>query len=169
MSVMLFSWSMQKCQNSTLTVTYPIISLEPGSAQSWQNCNRSHSLSLLFGRTEHGSRSLPKLRRRRVLMALTRKLTTKDGRTFYEISVSRGRRKSRLTRRWYPPDGWSRKAIKRELTSVAAEFERQSDTGRSSAAQSSGSGPRWRRRRPQKSSPSASMGNGCSCPPKLSL
>lgn len=62
-------------------------------------------------------------------MASTRKLTTKDGRIFYEISVSRGRGKSRLTRRWYPPDGWSRKAIERELASVAAEFERQSDTG----------------------------------------
>ena len=62
-------------------------------------------------------------------MASTRKRTTKDGRTFYEISVSRGRSKSRLTRRWYPPDGWSRKAIERELAAVAAEFERQSDTG----------------------------------------
>ena len=62
-------------------------------------------------------------------MASTRKLNTKDGRIFYEISVSRGRGKSRLTRRWYPPDGWSRKAIERELTAVAAEFERQSDAG----------------------------------------
>ncbi len=62
-------------------------------------------------------------------MASTRKLTTKDGRVFYEISVSRGRGKSRLTRRWYPPKGWSRKAIERELTAVAAEFERQSDAG----------------------------------------
>ena len=62
-------------------------------------------------------------------MASTRKLTTKDGRIFYEISVSRGRGKSRLTRRWYPPNGWSRKAIERELVAVAAEFERQSDNG----------------------------------------
>lgn len=62
-------------------------------------------------------------------MASFRKLTTKGGRIFYEISVSRGRGKSRLTRRWYPPDGWSRKAIERELAAVAAEFERQSDTG----------------------------------------
>lgn len=62
-------------------------------------------------------------------MASTRRLTTKDGRIFYEISVSRGRGKSRLTRRWYPPDGWSRKAIERELAAVAAEFERQSDAG----------------------------------------
>ena len=62
-------------------------------------------------------------------MASYRKLKTKDGREFYEISVSRGRGKARLTRRWYPPDGWSRKAIERELAAVAAEFERQSDTG----------------------------------------
>lgn len=62
-------------------------------------------------------------------MASYRKMSTKDGRTFYEISVSRGRGKSRLTRRWYPPDGWSRKAIERELAAVAAEFERQSDAG----------------------------------------
>ena len=62
-------------------------------------------------------------------MASTRKGTTKDGRAFYEISVSRGRGKSRLTRRWYPPEGWSRKAIERELAAVAAGFERQSDAG----------------------------------------
>ena len=62
-------------------------------------------------------------------MASTRQLTTKDGRIFYEITVSRGRGKARLTRRWYPPDGWSRRAIERELAAVAAEFERQSDAG----------------------------------------
>ena len=62
-------------------------------------------------------------------MPSARKLETKDGRVFYEISVSRGRGKSRLTRRWYPPEGWSRKAIERELAAVAAEFERQSDAG----------------------------------------
>ena len=62
-------------------------------------------------------------------MASTRKLTTKDGRVFYEITVSRGRGKARLTRRWYPPEGWSRRAIERELAAVAAEFERQSDAG----------------------------------------
>ena len=62
-------------------------------------------------------------------MASTRQLTTKDGRVFYEITVSRGRGKSRLTKRWYPPDGWSKRAINRELASVAAEFERQSDAG----------------------------------------
>lgn len=62
-------------------------------------------------------------------MPSTRKKTTKAGEVFYEISVSRGRGKSRLTKRWYPPEGWSRKAIERELAAVAAEFERQSDAG----------------------------------------
>lgn len=62
-------------------------------------------------------------------MSSYRKMETKDGRIFYEISVSRGRGKSRLTRRWYPPDGWSRRSIERELAAVAAEFERQSDAG----------------------------------------
>lgn len=62
-------------------------------------------------------------------MPSTRRKETKDGRIFYEISVSRGRGKSRLTRRWYVPEGWSQKAIDRELAAVAAEFERQSDAG----------------------------------------
>ena len=62
-------------------------------------------------------------------MPSIRKRETKDGQVFYEIRVSRGRGKSYLTRRWYPPDGWSQKAIDRELATVAAEFERQSDAG----------------------------------------
>ena len=62
-------------------------------------------------------------------MPSTRKMTTKSGKVFYEISVSRGRGKSRLTRRWYAPDGWSKKAIERELAAVSAEFERQCDAG----------------------------------------
>jgi integrase len=59
----------------------------------------------------------------------TRKRETKSGQLFYEIRVSRGREKSYLTRRWYPPEGWSQKAIERELATVAAEFERQCDAG----------------------------------------
>lgn len=62
-------------------------------------------------------------------MASTRKLNTKDGTPFYEIIVSRGRGKSALTSRWYPPPGWSQKAIDRELTRVAAEFERKVKAG----------------------------------------
>ena len=62
-------------------------------------------------------------------MPSTRKMTTKSGKMFYEISVSRGRGKSRLTRRWYAPEGWSKKAIERELAAVSAEFERQCNAG----------------------------------------
>ena len=62
-------------------------------------------------------------------MPSTRKKTNKAGQVFYEIRVSRGRGKSYLTKRWYPPEGWSRKAIERELATVAAEFERQCDAG----------------------------------------
>lgn len=62
-------------------------------------------------------------------MPSIRKRENKAGRLFYEIQVSRGRSKSRLTSRWYPPEGWSQKAIDRELTKVAAEFERRCDNG----------------------------------------
>ena len=62
-------------------------------------------------------------------MPSIREKQTKDGRTFYEIQVSRGRSRSRLTSRWYPPEGWSQKAIDREVAKVAAEFERRCDNG----------------------------------------
>lgn len=62
-------------------------------------------------------------------MPSIREKQTKDGRTFYEIQVSRGRSRSRLTSRWYPPEGWSQKAIDRELAKVATEFERRCDNG----------------------------------------
>ena len=62
-------------------------------------------------------------------MAATRKLNTKDGRTFYEITVSQGRGGSRLTTRWYPPEGWSQRSIDRELAKVAADFEHRCAAG----------------------------------------
>ena len=62
-------------------------------------------------------------------MASTRRRTTKDGRDFYEIRVSRGRGKAYLTSRWYVPDGWSQKAIDRELARQAADFERRVKAG----------------------------------------
>ena len=62
-------------------------------------------------------------------MASTRKRTTKDGQTFYEIRVSCGRGKSYLTTRWYPPEGWSQKAIERALAKETAEFERRCREG----------------------------------------
>lgn len=62
-------------------------------------------------------------------MAYTELMQTADGRAFYNIKVSRGRGKSRLSKRWYVPQGWSQKAIQRELAKVAAEFERQAQDG----------------------------------------
>lgn len=62
-------------------------------------------------------------------MASTRKRTTKDGQIFYEIRVSRGRGKSYLTTRWYPPEGWSQKAIDRALAKETSEFERRCHEG----------------------------------------
>lgn len=62
-------------------------------------------------------------------MPSIRKKENKAGQIFYEIQVSRGRSQSRLTSRWYPPEGWSQKAIDRELAKVAAEFERRCDNG----------------------------------------
>ena len=62
-------------------------------------------------------------------MPSIRKRTTKDGRAFYEITVSRGRSMPRLFSRWYVPEGWSQRAIDRELAKVAAEFERRCKAG----------------------------------------
>lgn len=62
-------------------------------------------------------------------MPSTRLKTTKDRRDYYEIRVSRGRGQSYLTTRWYVPKGWSKKAIEKELTAQAAEFERKVKAG----------------------------------------
>ena len=62
-------------------------------------------------------------------MPSIRRKKTKSGRDYYEITVSRGRSQSRLFSRWYVPDGWSQKAIDREVTKVAAEFERKCKAG----------------------------------------
>ena len=62
-------------------------------------------------------------------MPSARKKTTKDGKVFYEIRVSRGRGQTYLTSRWYVPEGWSQKAIDKELTKQAAEFERKVKAG----------------------------------------
>ena len=62
-------------------------------------------------------------------MASTRLQTTKTGKRYYEIRVNMGRSRSQLTTRWYVPDGWSQKAIDRELAKQAAEFERKCKAG----------------------------------------
>ena len=62
-------------------------------------------------------------------MAHCKPMVTKDGKRFYKIYASRGRGKQYVTMRWYVPDGWSQKAIDRELAKVAAEFEKQAQAG----------------------------------------
>lgn len=62
-------------------------------------------------------------------MPSTRLRTTATGQEYYEIRVSCGRGQPYLTRRWYVPDGWSRRSIERELAKQAAEFERKCRAG----------------------------------------
>ena len=55
--------------------------------------------------------------------------TTKDGRRYYEIRVRVSRERPTLTTRWYIPEGWSKKAIERELAKVSSDFERKCKDG----------------------------------------
>ena len=55
-------------------------------------------------------------------MASTRLLKAKDGRRYYEIRCHK-RGRGEKTTRWYIPDGWSEKAIQRELAKQISTFE----------------------------------------------
>ena len=56
-------------------------------------------------------------------MASIKLSETKDGRRFFQISVSRGYGKSPYKTRWYWPDGWSKRTAEREAAKQAATFE----------------------------------------------
>lgn len=62
-------------------------------------------------------------------MASIKLMTTKNGKQFYKIAVSRGYGNSPYTKRWYVPEGWSDRSIQRELRKVVAEFERACTAG----------------------------------------
>ena len=62
-------------------------------------------------------------------MASTKLMETKDGKRYFLIRVSRGFRNSLYQKRWYWPDGWSKRTAERELAKVAAEFERACSAG----------------------------------------
>lgn len=62
-------------------------------------------------------------------MASTKLMETKDGKRFFQISVSRGYGKAPYKKRWYWPDGWSKRTAEREAAKVAAEFERACAAG----------------------------------------
>lgn len=56
-------------------------------------------------------------------MASTKLMETKDGRRFFQISVSRGYGKSAYKMRWYWPDGWSKRSAEKEAGRQAIAFE----------------------------------------------
>ena len=56
-------------------------------------------------------------------MASTKLMETKDGRRFFQISVSRGYGKAPYKTRWYWPDGWNKRTAEREAIKQAAAFE----------------------------------------------
>lgn len=62
-------------------------------------------------------------------MASTRRKETKDGRAYYEIRCRVSRDRPELSTRWYVPEGWSKRAIERELAKQSAEFERKCQAG----------------------------------------
>ena len=62
-------------------------------------------------------------------MASIKQMETKDGQRFFLIRVSRGLGKSHSQKRWYWPDGWSKRSAEREAAKVAAEFERACAAG----------------------------------------
>lgn len=55
---------------------------------------------------------------------------TKDGRRFFQISVSRGYGKSQYKTRWYWPDGWSKRTAERRLQSKLPLSSWPAKTGR---------------------------------------
>ena len=63
-------------------------------------------------------------------MASSTLKTTKDGRRYYFIQVSRGYGNSPYTTRWYIPDGWSKTAIAKGLKKAEDQFERDCKEGK---------------------------------------
>ena len=61
-------------------------------------------------------------------MASSKLMQTKDGKPFYKLHCRPIRGKD-FYKRWYVPEGWSEKAIQRELAKQEAEFERQCKNG----------------------------------------
>lgn len=62
-------------------------------------------------------------------MASIKQMETKDGKRFFQISVSRGYGKAPYKMRWYWPDGWSKRTAEREAAKQAAAFELKCHNG----------------------------------------
>lgn len=63
-------------------------------------------------------------------MASARKGTAADGRTYWRITVSRGRGVPQVTRRWYPEAGWTEKRTARELEKACMQLEQDVAAGK---------------------------------------
>lgn len=63
-------------------------------------------------------------------MAYTRERTKKDGTRFFEIRAYSTEKKQYYTKYYYPPDGWSARAIKKELQTTTEAFQRDVDDGK---------------------------------------
>lgn len=63
------------------------------------------------------------------MASVSKLLTTKDGRRYWKISVSRGYGKTPYTTRYYWPDSWSKTSAERGLKSFVGEFEQQCKSG----------------------------------------
>ena len=64
-------------------------------------------------------------------MASIKQMETKEGKRFFQISVSRGYGKAAYKMRWYWPDGWSKRTAEREAAKQASAFELKCQTGKS--------------------------------------
>ena len=62
-------------------------------------------------------------------MASTKLMTTKDGKRFWKIIVSRGKSEPQLTTRFYWKDGWSEKYALTQLSKAVGEFESECAAG----------------------------------------
>ena len=62
-------------------------------------------------------------------MATVKLMESKSGKQYYRIFVSRGYGKAAYSKRWYVPEGWSQRAIDRELSKVVAEYELKCSKG----------------------------------------
>lgn len=61
-------------------------------------------------------------------MAWSKLRTTKDGRHYYEIRAHVSENKT-LQTRWYVPDGWSQRAIDREVAKQTVDFQLRCEAG----------------------------------------
>ncbi len=63
------------------------------------------------------------------MASISKMQTTKDGRRYWKISVSRGYGKTPYTRRYYWPEGWAKSSAEKGLKHAASDFEAECAAG----------------------------------------